>query len=244
MMALDHARSLGSILEGAAVPGQHERRLQLLDRFERGKEVAQRIVIGAPAEIDVWSDRWKEVISGDQYSVARRPQANVCARMAWSVNDRPRPAPGVEGLAARYTARWFHDSGDKTSKIFERGDVVELVAVYAVVDEHLAQILDRPPGIAIHLDLVHCEIVHPQLAARCVDDAPRHPVVVDVRMRYYEPAQIRDFNAGFSELRREVQPTMLACRMRVEDAAVEQRGLCVVQQHVGVDAIQPGERQG
>src|SRR5438067_867803 len=67
----------GAVGEGAAVPGKHQLRGQLLGALQPVEVLAQRVVVEAVVEVDGRCDPGQEVAPGEEDPLLRAPQAQV-----------------------------------------------------------------------------------------------------------------------------------------------------------------------
>ena len=175
--------------ERAAVAGQAQPRVELLDDVERRQEFSGRV--GRVAVVVVERHAPEQVVAGDEQPAIGLVERDVRRRVARRLVHRPAPEVGVDLHSGQEVAVGLDDPGHAEALVAARlGEALQRLGRHAAGPRHLhapAQplvgVLGRPREVVV-------VGMHPQLAAGAVDDRRRLPVVVGVGVRTHDQPDV------------------------------------------------------
>src|SRR5215211_1666965 len=225
------------VAERAPVPREAQPRAQRFDGVERGEELTHRV--GRVPVVEVERDPAEQVVTGDQQAGRGLVQDDVRRCVARGLVDLERTEVGLDRNARDEVAVRLGDARDPDAPARAR---LAVAAERRLGDAALARDLDPPLeralGVPRRSRRVAVSGVHPQLAARGVDDRPGEAVVVGVRVGAHEQAHVLEAQAGGMKCALE-----LGERARLVEPRVEQDDPAARRHGEGVDVRDAGPRE-
>src|SRR5947209_3285340 len=177
--------------EGAPVPGEAQARVEVLDLLQRGEELAGGI--GRVAVVVVDRDAPEQVVAGDQQPALGLEEADVRRRVTRRLQNPPGAEVGPDLDALDERAVGLDDPRDAEALAAARlARRLDGGGWHPALQRDLQPPLQRGGRVGGRLRHVLVVGVHPQLAARAVDDRTGLAVVVGVRMGADEQPHVLD----------------------------------------------------
>ena len=222
---------------GRPWPGIDQLRPAVPDQLQGLHVAAHRVGVETALEGHRRGDAGQQVITGEQQTPGRRPQADVAERMPGRVDDFPAVAADLDLLVAAQPGRRL----DHRIQVGQpAGEVVGQVALFVLGDAVVGVGVLAPGAGGVRMPvLLAVQVghgVHRQVGAGQFHHPAGQPVVVDVRVRDDHPGDVVQGVAGALQARlHRGQPAV--GQVRPPDPAVDDGDLVAVGQDVHVDAL-------